>query len=247
MKAPMRASVLLVDDDDSFATEFSDYLGLHGLSVTRMASLEGIAERLQALRPDLVILDQFLVGLDTLTMVGEVREQFGGGIVVLTGNEEKHDRIVGLELGADDFISKAQPPREILARLRAVLRRVDPVRNAVAGGPAGSATPAPADKSPWKLDTLRRQVCTPDGVPVPLTSTEFNLLAYLKAREGEPVSRDDLSMAILRRGFVPYDRSLDNLVGRIRQAFKPFPGTGFAIKSVRGVGYVLVGFEAQQV
>jgi len=247
MGPPIISSVLLVDDDDSFATEFSDYLGLHGLSTTRMESLEGIAERLKVIRPNLLILDQFLAGVDTLTMVGRMREQFSSGIVVLTGNEELQDRVVGLELGADDFISKTQSPREILARLRAVLRRVDLVRSTAVGEFTGVPTPAPPDQSPWKLDTLRREVRSPDGVPVPLTSTEFNLLAYLKAREGEPVSRDDLSMAILRRGFVPFDRSLDNLVGRIRQAFKPFPKTGIAIKSVRGVGYVLVGFDAPQV
>jgi DNA-binding response OmpR family regulator len=240
--------LLLIDDDDSFSTEFSEYLGMHGFSVARLALLDNLVAQLGAFQPHVIVLDQFLAALDTLTILGDVRARFGGGIVMLTGNQEQQDRVVGLELGADDFINKTQPPREILARLRAVLRRV--VVGAGAGAEsedddrASAAPPVAALPGPpvWDLNTQRRELLAPDGSPVRLTSMEFELLAYLAARSCETVSRDELSMAVLRRSFSPFDRSLDNLVARIRIALRPFLGGLMPIKSIRGVGYVFVGF-----
>lgn len=230
--------LVLLDDNEIFSKEFSEYLELHGFRVTRLASLDDISARLSALEPCLLVLDQFVAETDALTILRDVRARFEGGIVMLTGNPEQQDRVVGLELGADDFINKAQPPREILARLRAVARRVGPRSDAEGAAPA--TTPAPAAN--WNLNTQRRELLTPDGAPIRLTSMEFDLLAYLAARAGETVSRDDLSMAILRRAFSPFDRSLDNLVARIRVALRPSLGERMPIKSIRGVGYVFVGF-----
>jgi DNA-binding response OmpR family regulator len=194
------------------------------------------------LAPQLVVLDQFVGDQDSLTILAQLRKGYLGGVVVLTGNDEQVDRVIGLELGADDFVSKAQPAREILARLRAVLRRaMPPAELPVAPAvPARDAKPAAA----WTFDTRRRELLAPGGTAVSLTAMEFELLAYLHAREGTVVSRDELSEAILRRKFSPLDRSLDNLVARIRAALKPFEGDRNAIKSVRGAGYVFVGFDA---
>jgi DNA-binding response OmpR family regulator len=241
-------SALLVDDDEIFAAELVEYLGSNGLRATHSKSLTDIGSQLNAVKPRILILDQFLADIDTLTVLRDVRKQFTGGLVVLTGNQEQEDRVIGLELGADDFISKTQPAREILARLRAVLRRMS--RQAAQPQPPTHpqppSPPAPAviDRSLWNLNVPLRQLRSPAGTLVRLTATEYDLFAYLKAREGVPVSRDDLSRAVLRREFTVFDRSLDNLVGSIRRALKPF-GAETAIQSIRGVGYVFVGFPVE--
>jgi len=244
LKPLLEPSVLLIEDDDVFAEEIVEYLGTHGLRVSRCATLDALMETLSNLGPQLVVLDQFVGDQDSLTVLAELRRSYRGGVVILTGNDEHVDRVIGLELGADDFVSKSQPPREILARLRAVLRRAaaatdDTVQaESAPAPPAETAKPAPA----WTFDTRRRELLAPTGARVTLTAMEFELLAYLHGREGDVVSRDELSEAILRRRFSPLDRSLDNLVARIRAALKPFEGDRNIIKSVRGAGYVFVGF-----
>lgn len=241
LKVLLETSVLLVEDDDAFAEEIADYLGSHGLRVVRTPTLDGIMGQMRDLAPHLILLDQFVGDQDSLTILAQLRKNYPGGVVVLTGNEEQIDRVIGLELGADDFVSKSQPPREILARLRAVLRRVTASNDLASHAGPPQQTPA---SSGWTFDTRRRELLAPGGIAMSLTSMEFELLAYLHAREGTVVSRDELSEAILRRRFSPLDRSLDNLVARIRSALKPFEGERNAIKSVRGAGYVFVGFDA---
>jgi len=236
--------VLLVDDDEAFAAEFAEYLGSNGFRVTKLTHLQDIEQQLLAIRPAVLVLDQFLGKLDALTMLPRIRKLFTGGVLVLTGNQEPMDRIIGLELGADDFIPKTQPPREILARLHAVLRRVAGHR---AGMPAPSDeanAAAPAAARSWRLDSHRRELLTPDGALVDLTGAEFDLLAYLHSRESRVISRDDLSVAVLHRRFLATDRSIDNLIARIRVKLRPFIGERTVIKSVRAAGYVFVGFDA---
>ncbi len=243
----------MIDDDESFAAEFCEYLEAHRFGVKRLASAENLGAHLGAMQPHLLVLDQFLAQIDALTILQDVRAQFGGGIVMLSGNPDHHDRIVGLELGADDFISKSQSPREILARLRAVARRVGGRPNLDRRAPSldyvehhrnAALPPSPMLSPPasWAIDTQRRELHTPAGALVRLTAMEFEVLAYLAARAGQTVSRDELSTAVLRRVFAPLDRSLDNLVTRVRIALRPFLGARMPIKSVRGVGYVFVGF-----
>jgi DNA-binding response OmpR family regulator len=238
--------VILVDDDEAFAAEFAEYLEAHGFRVTRLTTLHDLDEQIAAVQPALLVLDQFLGKLDSLTMLPRIRARFNGGILVLTGNQAPMDRVIGLELGADDFIPKTQPPREILARLHAVLRRVYAQPGVTWGQIAEpqAAAPAAPSATAWKLDTHRRELLAPDGSIVELTAAEFDLLAYLQAREGAVVSRDDLSMAVLRRKFLSNDRAVDNLVARIRVKLRPFLGERTLIKSVRAAGYVFVGFDA---
>ncbi len=237
--------VLLVEDDDSFAQEIGEYLQNHGLTSTRIASLQDLSEQIRLVAPRVVLLDQFVGGRDVLTMLSQLRALYAGGLVVLTANPDETDRVVGLELGADDFIVKTQPPREILARLRAVIRRSTP-----AGGPEEAPDP-PAEThlgpSGWIIDLGRRTLITPGGAPVHLTSTEFELLAYLAARVGQTATRAELYAAILRRP--PYgsdDRAIDNLVSRVRAALAPFLLQHNPIKSMRGIGYIFVGLEPGQ-
>lgn len=221
--------ILIVEDDGAFAQEFAEYLERHGLKVYVLASLDKVLDVLRDFVPALAVFDQFVAGEDVLAWLPRLRSGFEGGIVVLTGNPEQADRVIGLELGADDFVAKSLTPREILARLRAILRRRP------AGGAAGSRE--------WTLDPEQYCLVAAGGERIVLSPAEFDLLALLSARAGEIVSRETLSQAVLRREFSPTDRSIDNLVSALRMALQPLEAGRNAIQAVRGVGYVFVGFD----
>jgi DNA-binding response OmpR family regulator len=237
------SDVLLVDDDYTFAEEITTYLRSHGFAVDHSGSMDQALAHIADKMPDIVILDQFLGPVDSLSMIGQLRTRFSGGLMVLTGNSESTDRIVGLELGADDFVSKLTSPREILARLRSLLRRPQSL--------VGTSDKAPAAESQarsgrWVLDTTRHELFAPDGQLVHLTSAEFGTLRHLSAHKGQPVSRDDLSRVVLHRRFDALDRSIDNLVSRLRRKFESFDPTCRVLKTVRGEGYVFVGFDSDE-
>jgi len=235
------SNVLLVDDDNTFAEELSTYLRSHGFDVDYCASMEHAFEHIPVKTPDVIVLDQFLGTLDTLSVIGQLRQEYDGGLMLLTGNSESTDRIVGLELGADDFVQKLTSPREILARLRSLLRRP----HAAAGSSSDdmTASEGAAHTGRWVLDTARHELFGPDGQLVHLTSAEFGTLRHLNAHKGQPVSRDDLSRAVLHRRFDALDRSIDNLVSRLRKKFETLDPTCRVLKTVRGEGYVFVGFD----
>jgi len=239
--------VLLVEDDEIFAEEISGYLSSHGLNVEHANTIEQAFERISKKKPNVIVLDQFVGPTDTLSMIAQIRQTFHGGLMFLTGNAESTDRIVGLELGADDFVSKLVSPREILARLRCLLRRPQDFLELQDSDSENDdrATANGADRplGKWVLDTNRHELFGPDGKPVHLTSAEFGTLRHLNANRGQPVSRDDLSRAVLHRRFDAFDRSIDNLVSRLRKKFEALDPTCRALKTVRGEGYVFVGFD----
>ncbi len=232
--------ILLVEDDDTFAEELSVYLNVHGFAVDVAGSMDEAFDCISAKSPDLVILDQFLGTVDSLSMIRQLRQLFRGGLMILTGNAEPTDRIVGLELGADDFVSKLTSPREVVARLRSLLRRS---QNLAAQEEDAPPAEAPARHGKWIFDTSRQELFAPDGQLVHLTSAEFGTLRHLNAHKGQPVSRDDLSRAVLHRRFDALDRSIDNLVSRLRKKFEALDPTCRVLKTVRGEGYVFVGFD----
>jgi DNA-binding response OmpR family regulator len=240
-----RPDVLLVEDDDSFAQEIGEYLQNHGLTSTRISGLDNLGEDIRRLGPRVVLLDQFIGGSDALILLPQLRTVYAGGLVVLTANRDETDRIVALELGADDFIVKTQPPREILARVRAVMRRSAQI--IVPTDRADVLADEPGSRRSWLIDLSRRALFAPDGTQVHLTSTEFELLAYLSARTGQTAPRAELYAAILRRpAYGSDDRAIDNLVSRVRAALAPFLPHHNPIKSMRGVGYIFVGLEPGQ-
>lgn len=236
------SDLLLVDDDETFAEELSSYLSVHGFAVESCGSMEEAFDRISVRSPDIMILDQFLGALDSLSMIRRLRRRFLGGLMILTGNAEATDRIVGLELGADDFVSKLTSPREIVARLRSLLRRSQNLTTAQEDAPP-APTRASGAPGKWILDMSRQELYAPDGRLVHLTSAEFGTLRYLNAHKGQPVSRDDLSRAVLHRRFDALDRSIDNLVSRLRKKFETLDPTCRVLKTVRGEGYVFVGFN----
>jgi two-component system phosphate regulon response regulator OmpR len=230
--------VLVVEDDPPFAEELVEFLESYGYRTLHFATLAGLAERVGELRPDALVLDQFVAGRDALQMLGAIRRAFGGGILLLTGNESQVDRIVALESGADDFVMKSLGSRELLARLRAVLRRVHPAGPAEPDG----VSAAPAAAGNWQLDLRRLEVTTPDGSRVGTTHAEFDCLCCLARSFGRIVGRGQLCEAALHRPFHPADRSIDNLVSRVRRIIEPYLEGRVVIRSVRGQGYIFTGF-----
>lgn len=220
--------ILLVEDDQAFSSEFCAFLETFGYTAEVVSSLDRLKVVSSAGEFDLIILDQFLNGQDLLRYLAELRMKHTGGLIILTNNQDDADRILGLELGADDFIPKTQKPREILARVRAVLRR--------------SLRVQPREALEWEIDCSRREVRGPDGVALPLTSAEYSLLMYVVAHQGEVVDRDDLYKVVIGREKAgPYDRTLDNLISRVRKVIAANSDYADAFKSVRGRGYFYAG------
>jgi DNA-binding response OmpR family regulator len=230
----MRA--LLVDDDLELARLLEDYLGPHGVALDHVEDGRLALERLAAdAGYDIVLLDVMLPGMDGFEVCRRLRASFPIPVVMLTARGEDTDRVVGLELGADDYVPKPFNPRELLARMRAVLRRTQP----------RAAAPAAADR--LQVGDLMVDVpghkATLAGEELQLTSFEFRVLVALARRAGETVTREELATAVLPKGgaYDPsVDRSLDVHVSHLRQKLKDEAREPRRIRTVRGVGYVLV-------
>ena len=231
------AQLLVVDDDAEIRAELQAYLAGHGFRVKAAASG---AEALAALKSgdfDVMLLDLWLGSENGFDVLRRVREAKPTPCIMVTAQDEVTDKIVGLELGADDYLVKPVNLRELLARIRALIRR--------SGGRDGAASPdgghdgsAPA----WKFDPTRRSLNAPDGSHVPLTTAECDLLIELVAKEGLPQSREDLCRRVFNREWSPYDRSLDGIVVKLRRKIERNPDDPLVIKTVRGRGYVFTGF-----
>jgi DNA-binding response OmpR family regulator len=221
--------ILVVEDDSDFGVELTDYLESRGFATRWVESENGLANELVACPPDVLVLDQFLGRQDMLLRVPAIRQSFDKPILMLTANENQTDRILALEAGVDDFVLKSLGPREFVARLRALLRRCAP----------RTAAPLVTEEPVWRLDPRRREVCAPDGAILRLTQAEFETLRLLAASVGELVTRDVISASVLHRKFAPMDRSVDNIIFRLRKALDPHCEDGPSITTARGQGYVL--------
>lgn len=234
-----RDVIAIVEDNADFAAQLSEFLEGYGFETHIFSSLIGLGVELQRVAPDLLVLDQFVGGYDALRYLSEIKGFFSGGLVVLTGNQESADRIIALEGGADDFVTKALDVRELLARLRAVLRRTQhaPVEM--------SAPVMAAGGRKWVFDSWRMELRTPDSSRIALTRAEFSAFLYMARNRLRVISRDELSQSILGREFTPMDRSVDNLMSRLRRSLEPFIGEENVIQAVRGQGYVFNGFSPE--
>jgi len=235
---------LLVDDDLDLARLLIDYLASHEVEVTHVVDGPRGLAALTAGAFDVVLLDVMLPGIDGFEVCRRIRAAHDVPVVMLTARGDDTDRIVGLEIGADDYVPKPFNPRELLARVRAVLRRARP------GGADAPARPPVREKitvGPLEIDHAAR-VVKRDGVEVSLTSFEYRILVVLARRAGETVTREELAsevrepVEVKAKGQVydpSVDRSLDVHVSRLRQKLEEDPKEPRLIKTVRGVGYVL--------
>lgn len=231
----MAERLLIVDDEEEIRELLENYLGSYGFEVDAVADGQAMREALKATHYDLVLLDLGLPGEDGLTLARELRNDSRLGIVIVTGRGQPVDRIIGLEIGADDYVAKPFELRELLARVRSVLRRLK------AAAPAAAASTAGRDDllvfEGWQLDLAARSLSRPDGEPVVLTTGEFELLSIFARNPNRALSRDELMDFIHRREAGPFDRSIDVQVGRLRRKIERDPSRPEMIKSVRGVGY----------
>jgi len=231
----MPARILIVEDDQDIAQLVARYLDKAGYTTEILASGREALRTIGARVPDLLVLDLMLPHVDGLEICRAVRtteKTAAVPIIMLTARAEESDRIVGLELGADDYLSKPFNPRELVARIRAVLRRTQ--SEARAAGERATERLAVDDVA---VDIGRRLVRR-GGVPVELTAVEFSLLELLMRAAGTVVRRDDLARGALGRSLLPFDRSIDVHVSRVRKKLGPRPDGGERITTLRAVGYL---------
>ena len=222
------ATVLVVDDEPKIARLLRDYLERAGFAVSVAHDGREALMRVRTERPDLVILDLGLPELDGLDVTRRLRRDGDTPIIMLTARDDEIDRVAGLELGADDYVTKPFSPREVVARVRAVLRRRD-----------GSArTDAPLRAGPLELDPGRMETRV-DGRLVDLTATEFALLAALARQPGRVYTRSQLLDAIHGSAFESYERAIDAHVKNLRRKLEPDPRRPSLLLTVHGVGYRL--------
>lgn len=227
--------VLIVDDDEEIRSLLSTYLGRNGFRPSSAADGAAMWKAVQGGDVDLIVLDLMLPGEDGLALCRDLRVRSQIPILMLTARGEEVDRILGLEMGADDYLPKPFNPRELLARIKSILRRVRslPDPDATAGRVAAYRF---AD---WTLDTVARQLLSPQGVVVTLSSAEYRLLLILLMHATQVLSRDQLMNLIHNRDAGPFDRGIDIQISRLRQRLGEDAREPRLIKTVRNEGYVL--------
>jgi two-component system OmpR family response regulator len=226
--------ILIVDDDAETRRLLTEYLQRQGYRVTSAADGKALRRALETARPDLIVLDLMLPGEDGLELCRDLRTRSNLPVIMLTALGEETDRIVGLEMGADDYLAKPANPRELLARIKSVLRRARSLPENLE--PEAAKSYRFAD---WTLDVATRNLTAPDGVVVPLGGTEFKLLRVFLAHPDRVLSRDQLIDFMISREAGPFDRAIDVQVSRLRQRLREDAREPTIIKTVRGEGYVL--------
>jgi len=227
--------VLVVDDDAEIRSLLREYLQKNGYRVTAVADGKGLWAALDAGRVDIVVLDLMLPGDDGLTLCRNLRARSSEvPVIMLTARGEETDRIVGLEMGADDYLAKPFNPRELLARVKSILRRSRALPVNLQPEEARAIRFAG-----WTLDLGARTLLTPEGVVVALSGTEYKLLRIFLAHPNRVLNRDQLIDLMLSRDASPFDRSIDVQVSRLRQRLGEGAKEPAIIKTVRGAGYAL--------
>ncbi len=225
--------ILIVDDDREIRELLARFLDRHGLRVSTAADGRDMKQRLADWNIDLVVLDLMLPGEDGLTLCRNLRAKSALPVIMLTAMGEETDRIIGLEMGADDYLAKPFNPRELLARIKAVLRRTEGTSVRPGDGPASTYQFAG-----WALDLGKRELMSENGVLVPLSGGEFNLLQAFLERPGRVLSRDQLLDVTSGREAQPFDRSIDVQISRLRRKIEQDPAKPSLIKTIRSGGYM---------
>lgn len=231
------SSILLVDDDRRLCGFLTRFLTGEGYTIRVAHDGRAMRAALADHAFDLVILDlSFPRGEDGLTLAKSLRAQADTPIIMLSGKDTTIDKVLGLELGADDYVAKPFEPRELLARIRTVLRRAG-TQISFDDTTAGRSVNE-IEFAGWRLDLTRHELLSPDHQKVELTSQEFRLLAAMAQRSGRLLSREQILDIVASRHWSPYDRSIDVLVGKLRRKLGDDARQARMIKTIRGVGYM---------
>ena len=235
---PDSASVLIVDDDPEVRGMIAEYLAGHGYEIAQAGNGDQMRQALARRVPDVVLLDLSLGGEDGLSLARYLREHHDIGIIMVTAAGDLVDRIVGLEVGADDYVSKPFDPRELRARVKSVLRRVRGAtdRPVARRGPGGKRTKV----GRLMLDLEGRRLLDAAGKEIVLTSTEFDLLRVFTEHPNVVLSRDRLLTLTRNREWEPFDRSIDIRIARLRRKIETDPDNPRLIKTVRSAGYMFL-------
>ena len=228
---PSGARILMVDDDPGIRDVVSDFLGKHGYQVETAADSREMEQALERGQVDLIVLDIMLPGEDGLAICRRLAVGEAPPIIMLSAMGEDTDRIVGLELGADDYLSKPCNPRELLARIRAVLRRAE-LRGQTSSVGAG------CEFAGWRLDLVRRELRSPQGVVVNLSSGEFSLLRAFVERPQRVLTRDQLLEFARGPDSDAFDRAIDVQISRLRRKLDDGGGSQDLIRTIRNEGYM---------
>jgi two-component system, OmpR family, response regulator len=232
MDDPATPQLLLIDDEAALREPLSDYLVRQGFAVSQAASAAQARSQLRTLTPDLVLLDIMMPGEDGLSLCRHLAESRSIPTILLTAKGEATDRIVGLEIGADDYVVKPFDPRELVARIRSVLRRAA----------RGSAPPAENEMlefDGWQLDPLKRRLSNPDGALVAISTAEFRLLMAFLDHPRQVLDRDRLLDMVQGREAHLFDRAVDNQISRLRRKIEADNRNPQLIQTVWGGGYML--------
>lgn len=240
--APSALRVLVVDDDPDLCSLLSEYLSANGFVVQTVGDGPAMRAALSGGLPDAIVMDLMLPGEDGLSLTRGIKAQWDIPVLMLSARGEEMDRVIGLEVGADDYLPKPFGPRELLARLRAVLRRAHPSPAQAAERVSAEPSAAPAGSQrrsfgPYQLDTAGHRLLR-DGHELALTSAEYALLAAFVGHPGRVLSRDVLVDMLKGYDRDPFDRSVDSRVTRLRRKIEADPAAPQYIRTVRGEGYL---------
>jgi len=234
--------ILVVDDDTEIRSLLGDYLRKNGYRATAVADGKAMWTALARNKIDLIVLDLMLPGDDGLSLCRRLRAESDTPVIMLTARGEETDRIVGLEMGADDYLAKPFSPRELLARIKGVLRRTRSLPRNLRADEARAYR-----FSGWRLDTVARHLASADGVVTSLSGAEYELLRIFLGHPNQVLTRDQLMVLSRGRESEPFDRSIDLQVSRLRHRLGDASSDPQIIKTVRGQGYVLaVPVEAER-
>jgi two-component system phosphate regulon response regulator OmpR len=229
--------VLIVEDDSDIREMVAEYLGGQGYEVHQAQSGSDMREVIERNLPDVVLLDVRLPGEDGLSLARYLRERYDVGIIMVTAAGGVVDRVVGLEVGADDYVTKPFDPRELLARLKSVMRRLH------SHGPAQATVHIGPERLPVGrcfLDVAAHRLVDVQGQEVPITSMEYDLLKVFTEHPNKVLTRDQILNLTKNRDWEPFDRSIDIRIARLRRKIEANPGEPQTIRTIRGAGYMFV-------